>query len=315
MEKKQIKKIGIDIGYGHYKFMKDDELLKRPSAVSIVKTKLIDSMESINFEGKEYYVGEDALADAIKTRDYSFIYTYSPLIIYNIFKELNILDELNDYEIHTGLSLYDIEKSPEFKKEFKNRREEFINRISKFVINDVVYTPKIKLFAQGQGVWHDYCLTHGYIESGIEVVFDIGYRTNDIIIFKNGSPSKSESNADDKGVNVVINELKTYLNKEFDITFTEQEVMDIFYKKEILIYGKAKDLSFKIDEIVDNYFEIIYSSLKSDYGKILKSAVRVIFSGGGAYLLENYLHKLPGNVVFDPNRQYEFANVRGYYHG
>lgn len=310
-----MKKIGIDIGYGHTKGMHEDLLIKRSSAVTIVKTKLIDSMESINFEGKEYHVGEDALSDAIKTRDYSFIYTYSPLIIYNMFKELNILDKLNEYEIHTGLSLYDIEKAPEFKKEFKNRREEFLNRISKFVINNEVYTPKIKLFAQGQGVWHDFCLNHGYIEKGIEVVFDIGYRTNDIIIFKDGSPSKSESNADDKGVNIVINELKTYLNREFDITFTEQEVMDIFHKKEILIYGKPKDLSFKIDEMVENYFEIIYSSLKSDYGKILKSAVRVIFSGGGAYLLENFKHKLPGNVVFDTNRDFEFANVRGYYNG
>lgn len=310
-----MKKIGIDIGYGHTKGMHEDLLIKRSSAVTIVKTKLIDSMESINFEGKEYHVGEDALSDAIKTRDYSFIYTYSPLIIYNMFKELNILDKLNEYEIHTGLSLYDIEKAPEFKKEFKNRREEFLNRISKFVINNEVYTPKIKLFAQGQGVWHDFCLNNGYIEKGIEVVFDIGYRTNDIIIFKDGSPSKSESNADDKGVNIVINELKTYLNREFDITFTEQEVMDIFHKKEILIYGKPKDLSFKIDEMVENYFEIIYSSLKSDYGKILKSAVRVIFSGGGAYLLENFKHKLPGNVVFDTNRDFEFANVRGYYNG
>lgn len=311
----KMKKIGIDVGYGHTKFMDENAMLKIPSAVSIVRTKLIDSIESINFEGKEYHVGEDALSDAIKTRDYSFIYTYAPLIIYNVFKELNILDKLNEYEIHTGLSLYDIEKAPEFKKEFKNRREEFINRISKFVINDVVYTPKIKLFAQGQGVWHDYCSTYGYIEKGTEVVFDIGYRTNDIIIFKDGSPSKSESNADDKGVNIVINELKTYLNREFDITFSEQEVMDIFHKKEILIYGKPKDLSFKIDEIIDSYFDIVYSSLKSDYGKILKSSVRVIFSGGGAYLLENFKHKLPGNVVFDTNSGFEFANVRGYYNG
>ena len=70
------KKIGIDIGYGHTKVMFNNKVFKLPSAVSIVKTKLVDSNESINFEGKEYYVGSDALSDAIKTRDYSFIYTY-----------------------------------------------------------------------------------------------------------------------------------------------------------------------------------------------------------------------------------------------
>ena len=67
--------------------------------------------------------------------------------------------------------------------------------------------------------------------------------------------------------------------------------------------------------MVENYFEIIYSSLRSDYGKILKSAEWVIISGGGAYILENFKHKLPGNVVFDTNRDFEFANVRGYYFG
>ena len=33
------------------------------------------------------------------------------------------------------------------------------------------------------------------------------------------------------------------------------------------------------------------------------------------YILENFKHKLPGNVVFDTNRNFEFANVRGYYFG
>ena len=47
------KKIGIDIGYGHTKVMFNNKVFKLPSAVSIVKTKLVDSNESINFEGKE----------------------------------------------------------------------------------------------------------------------------------------------------------------------------------------------------------------------------------------------------------------------
>lgn len=38
-------------------------------------------------------------------------------------------------------------------------------------------------------------------------------------------------------------------------------------------------------------------------------------SGGGAYILEVYKDSFPPNVVFDENKDYEFANVRGYYYG
>ena len=312
---KEKKILALDIGYGFCKVMHGAELFKNPSAVAIAKSKLVNSIKPISFEGKEYIIGEDALSEAIKTRDYSFIYKYSPLFIYDAFTKLGIVDKINDYTIHTGLSLYDIDKSPEFKKEFKNRKEEFINRISKFTVNGNTYTPKINLYAQGQGSYFDYCATNGDLQKGIDVVVDIGYRTNDIIVFFDGSPLKSDSNADDKGVNLMINELKMYLNKEYDITFSEQEVIEIFFKRELSFYGQTKQLDIKIDEIIDGYFEILFSSLKADYGKVLKSATRVIISGGGAYLLEGYKDKFPPNIFFDTSRSYEFANVRGYYNG
>lgn len=308
-------KVAIDIGYGFTKYKFGDIEGKKPTAISIQKTRMINNIEPLIFEGKKYCVGDDALTDAIKTRDYTFILKYSPLIIYDVLKDLNLLDQINDLDIHTGLSLYDLEKAPEINQDFKNRKEEFIDRVSNFTINNILYTPNIKLYAQGTGAWFDYCNRNGFINEGVEVVVDIGYRTNDIIIFKDGSPSKSESNADDKGVNLIVNELRTQLNKKYDITLSEQEVVKILNKKEFEFYGQTKDLTVLIDEIIDGFFDTIFSSLKADYGNILKSSKRVIISGGGAYILKDYANSFPPNVTFDKEINFEYANVRGYYNG
>ena len=71
-------------------------------------------------------------------------------------------------------------------------------------------------------------------------------------------------------------------------------------------------MDIKIDEIIDGYFQVLFSSLKADYGKVLKSATRVIISGGGAYLLEGYKDKFPPNILSDTSWSYEFGNVGGY---
>ena len=72
------------------------------------------------------------------------------------------------------------------------------------------------------------------------------------------------------------------------------------------------------DEIEDaekDYAEFVIDELRSQRGDLLKVAKKVIFSGGGAYFLDDVeiLKKTP-NVTFS-SKPYEFANVRGYYNG
>ena len=110
-----------------------------------------------------------------------------------------------------------------------------IKNISKFYVNNQEYNLNIKLFAQGQGVWQDHCFENGIIENGYDVVIDIGYRTNDVIVFKDGKTNKSESSADDKGINQITTEIQTVLNKRFDVVLTEQEVALILKAKPLEI--------------------------------------------------------------------------------
>lgn len=310
-----MKKLAIDIGYGHTKVQYGEKIFKFPTAIAISKTQMTENESAIEFEGKKYLVGDDALRNAITTRDYAFIYRYSPLLIYKALLILGIQDE-KDISINTGLSLYDIEKDAEFDSKSPNRGVEFKKRISHFFVDQKEFTfSEVKLFAQGQGVWNDFCSENGYLENGYEVVVDIGYRTNDIIVFKDGKPEKSESAADDKGVNVVVGELRKIINKRYDITLTEQEVAQVLKDKSILIYGVEKDLSMTVDDIIENYIDSLFASLKSEFGTILKSSRRVIISGGGAHILLGNKDSFPSNVVFRKDGEFEFSNVRGYYNG
>lgn len=306
-------KISIDIGYGHTKVKTEEKEFKFPTAVALAKTQMIETSSTL-FEGKKYLVGEEALRSAIMTRDYAFLYKYSPLLIFEAIRLAGCLNQ-KELEIHTGLSLYDLEKKAEFNAECVNRKEEFKKRVGSFVVNDEQYKHKIVLFAQGQGSWSDFCSEHGYLDKGYEVLIDIGYRTNDILVFKDGSPNKAVSQADDKGINIIVAELRTILNKQYDITLTEQEVSEILKEKSISIYGAEKDLSNIISGVVDNYIDTIFSHLKAEFGSILKSSKRVIISGGGAYILKEYKDIFPSNIVFNHKGMYEFSNVRGYFNG
>jgi plasmid segregation protein ParM len=304
--------LAIDIGYGHTKVKTKEKEFKFPTAIELVKTQWIET-DNYTFEGKKFNVGEDATRNALPTRDYEFLYKYSPLLIVESLKKANIVYEDNMI-LKTGLSLYDISKSPIFNKDCKNRGEEFVKRISKFYINDKEYSFNIKLFAQGQGIWQDYCIENGIIDDGYDVVVDIGYRTNDIIVFKDGKTDKAVSSADNKGINQITIELQTFLNKSYDINFTEQEVGKILENKYIDISGARKDLTIVINDIVSAYIETLFDSLKANYGEILKIAKRVIISGGGAYIIKEYTDTLPANIVFSKNPM-EYSNARGYFNG
>lgn len=66
---------------------------------------------------------------------------------------------------------------------------------------------------------------------------------------------------------MIVNELKSFLNKKYDITLSEQEVNDILKIKEFSIYGQKKDLSVKINSIMKDFFIQLYHHLNQIMGK------------------------------------------------
>lgn len=297
-------KIAIDIGYGDTKvcFLGADGKLvtfKFPSAVAKVKESQSsfgdDAMtDSYLFNGKRYFVGEKAKDSAVSTRGYGFLSNFAPIIAYHaiIKAGFNISQPI---ELVTGLSIMNWKEVDQF--------EEIMSTIN---VNDVVIKPALTLMAQGQGVLRDYSGD----TSGKVCVVDIGYNTFDFLVFEDGEPRKDLSYADPIGANKIITDLQAILKRQFDTPFTEIEAKEIFVNGFAMNFGRKHDFSDTIKDLKEDYTAFIMDELSTKSKKILSESTSVIFSGGGAYFMQQ--DELPENAEFS-EVPFEFGNVRGYF--
>lgn len=297
-------RIAIDIGYGDTKVMIKNKIFKFASAIEKKKEAQANYQEIIDdvyeFGGKQYTVGDKALSNAISTRGFNFLVKYSPLIVYHAIK-LAGFDTTKPIQIITGLSIINWQE-----------KEQFTNAIKKINVNNEIIEPKIKLMAQGQGIYYDY---KEKLNIGDVCIVDIGYNTFDFLVFTDGNPRQDLSFATKKGSNEIITELQTKIKKRFQFDASEQIAKKIFINKSVEIYGELTDLTDEIDDAKKDYADFIIDELISQRGDLLKTAKKVIFSGGGAYFLDDIkILKNTPNVAFS-TKPYEFANVRGYYNG
>lgn len=300
-----MQKIAIDIGYGDTKvaYEKDGELItfKFPSAVARVKEAQASFgdgaiVDSYIFNGKRYFVGEKAKSDAMNTRGLQFLTSYGPLIAFHAMTKINI-DFNQPIELYLGLSIMNW-----------SQKDEFLTSMEKFTVDNTVVEPSISLMAQGEGVLNDYADT----KNGTICVVDIGYNTFDFLVFDDGTPRPDLSYADPIGANKMITDLQAIAKRRFNVHVTEQMAKEIFINKTVMVFGDEIDFSNEIEELKESYNEFILEELKHKNASTLMGARKVIFSGGGAYFLEDT--ELPKNVVFS-KKPYEFSNVRGYFNG
>lgn len=298
----KIQKIAIDIGYGDTKVMCGGKVFKFASAIEKKKEAQADYQDNrddvYEFGNKIYTVGDKALTNAVSTRGFNFLVKFSPLIIYHAIKKAG-LDTTKPIQVITGLSIVNWQE-----------REQFIEAIKTINVNNEIIEPTITLMAQGQGIYFDY---NDKKDEGDVCIVDIGYNTFDFLVFTDGKPRQDLSYATKKGANEIITELQTKIKKRFQFDASEQVAKKIFINKNIEIYGDVTDLTDEIEDAKRDYAEFVIDELRSQRGDLLKTAKKVIFSGGGAYFLDDVqVLKNTPNVTFS-NKEYEFANVRGYY--
>jgi len=300
-----MQKIAIDIGYGDTKVMTGDKIFKFASAIEKKKDSEADYFgadedDVYEFGGRKYTVGDKALTNAVSTRGFNFLVKYSPLIIFHAIKKAG-LDISKPIEISTGLSIINWQE-----------HKKFVDVIRQINVNNEILNPKIRIMAQGQGIFLNY---NDKKNEGNICVVDIGYNTFDFLVFTDGKPRQDMSYATKKGVNEIIVELQKKIKKRFQIDASEQIAKKVFTDKIIEIYGEKIDLSDEIEDAKVDYVDFLFDELKSKDGDLLKYAKKVIFSGGGAYFLDDIqiLRNTP-NFVFS-EKPYEYANVKGYYNG
>jgi len=296
--------IAIDLGYSHSKVSYKDKIAKFPTAISFA-TDIGSSYGEGNiyeFEGDKYHVGREASdGEAFTTSEYKFLYKFAPLLIFHILNKFEKADLTEPIIVKTGLAIVDWSK-----------KDEFIERISKFEINGKQVEIIPKLIPQGAGCaveWVNY-ENNGEYPDKLSVL-DLGYNTINLVHFEEGKPVRKDMKSyPGHGVSSIIKPFTSFMENKFAVTFSEQEVIQIFIKEKFKYNGENQDdVVDKIKELKNQFVKKMFQSVLVSDKKLLAMSDNVLIAGGGAYLLQNI--PFPPNVVFVAE-PYEFSNVRGY---
>jgi len=301
--------IAIDIGYSSTKlyYETDDgsgKVAKFATAVSFASDLGLNYGEEnvYEFEGERYYVGSEAVgSESFTTNDFKFLYKYAPLIIYHILNKFDLAQLSKPIKIKTGLAIVDWDK-----------KDEFMERISRIEVNGNVIETEPTLIPQGAGSiidWVHYNNDDEYPDSIVSI--DIGYNTINTVCFQDGKPiRKYMKSYPGHGVSSVIKPFTSYLENTYAMTFSEQEAIKIFIKGKFKYNGEDQEnVKEKIQEFKNQFIKKLFNSILVNDKKLLSTSDVVLIAGGGAYILQDVA--FPPNVEFVEN-PYEFSNVRGY---
>lgn len=303
-----MKCIGQDIGFGDVKTVIEDQMLKTPTAIAYEGFGArvdLDGPKSIEFEGQNYLVGEDAIESGqpvFETTSIDFLLRYAPLLAYHAIKAAGFdFDE----KIHLGVGLPVSYYTPENKEALTNRLNTAVVNNERLKLNTLVYP-------QGVGAFYDYRLTTNEKISSALIV-DIGYNTVDIVHISKGRPNKTGSGMFDRaGISVIIRELSRFISDRHQIQLSNQVIKEIFISKKLSLYGKEISLEEPIRQIVERYTTHLLHSLEDGYHQQLAQAQKIVITGGGAHYLKHYIPKKMQESIVIPESP-EFANARGFY--
>jgi plasmid segregation protein ParM len=300
-EMKSIPIAAADPGYGYFKYAyigTDGELRlgKFPTAVAEVNEKSpLDYEDGVEYQGKYYYVGEDAeicspesFVDSL-TRDFNIKYT--PLLLYYLFLKEKIHPAVISLSLAIG--------------EYKEKKERLAETCSNFLVNGKEFSQKVEVFPQGVGVWVDI----GQPQNAF--IIDIGEKTVDfLVIFGGKIRSRMSQCWLDKGVNLATSELVDELDVQ-GIKISPSEARESLKTGKVLTLDGEKDISELVNEIKNRYIDKILKEVfkNENYRNIARKTGKIYIAGGGGYLVteeakEKYKLIVPDNP--------EFSNVKGF---
>lgn len=306
-------KLCVDIGFGSVKVAFGDEvqvskLYKFTSAIAnVAVSEFVHDDRVIPFEGKNYYVGDDALAlqssSIIDVNKYELLEYYAPVFLFKIIRDLQMIPD----RIVLGLSIAQITNSAHFKK----RVEDFLKNHNINIPIDLLPQGMIsKLVIEKHGISFpdkegDFPRYNNYVGC------DIGFNTLDIFQVINGKTSSNLARGiPERGLQVIVSRLIAQINQDHSTKLTLNE------GKEVLatgIYRKRNnrfDYSEFIRELKKDYVKELMVIIENEFGAILDKMEALIIFGGGAYSLQD----VSDEFVLVPKSHAEYYNVVSYYY-
>ena len=298
--------IAIDTGFSSVKVKTEDKEFKFPSAIAVYKPsaiKLGENTQKLEYQGKQYVVGEEALEydDKKYARSVEFLFEYAPLFVIEAIKRAG--GEFETLSVGLPLGFY------------MDYKEEFKKKLSKFMINDTVYEFNVEVHPQAVGILADYIYKKSPEQDETGYILDIGFNTFIALRYKD-LKAKAEGSKQFElfGISKAIEDLQEYIKAEYDLNLNSIEANDVFLKGYLKAgYGKKYDLTNIINKIVENYIDTLLKTVENEFDKYLKTADRLIIAGGGAYHIQKYLPEKYKDFVYIPEKP-EYSNVRGFYY-
>ncbi len=297
-----MKKLAIDLGYGHVKIKYENKFYKFPTSVAYaVDTGIAyGDGDTVSYKGEHYYVGDSAIVmETFNTTDLNFKMQFDPLIIYHVLKKLDLIEDAQNGNIDLFLTL----SLTDWK-----HKDEYLEAVSNFEVDDLKFQFKdIVLIPQGAGAYMTF-MSDKSEHPGSVIVIDVGYNTINYMLYENGNPQKAHSKGfAGHGVSSIIKAFSTYLESQFSMPFSDSESQKIFLNGKFIFSGVDRpDVAQKITELKSQFVKRLFNSILTSEKKLLATSEKVILAGGGCYLLEGI--SFPPNVQFTA-KPYEFANV------
>lgn len=295
--------LSIDTGYSFIKYAyKNDGDIKYNKFITAIAPSESDDLgigekSSVNFNNKEYLVGEKALykGNVLPTRADDFLTTYSPLFLHKIVKDNNLLPNL----VTLSLSI----------SEFKAKSKVLRSACENFVVDNTVFSFDVKVFPQGLGIWK-------YVGSPENaVILDIGFNTIDVLSVIDGIPVPEFSTGyTDIGVCEIASTVSEYISSNIVKSYVpEMSVVQVLASGngKFQYQRKEYDVSELIESKKEAYTKRIFETISksSKLKTVLDRIDTFIVAGGGAYFIHDELKESYGFVIPDKP---EYANVLGF---
>ncbi|MCF2900975.1 ParM/StbA family protein [Pseudoalteromonas sp. OFAV1] len=316
--------IGVDDGYDEVKVvLPDGECLRIPShAKSGIDSSISFGNEektifSYKVEGKDYVAGKILEHDNTASDDYP-ISNLNKVVVMHALRKAS-LSEKHKLHICTGLPLKKFYKRGKPNADLIKRKME--NLKSKNITSQDDYSlPEIvnhQVLAEGLAAWFDY-ITYFNSDGRIErhndkyqqriAVIDIGGRTTDIVVIKNGAIDYERSSTIDAGMLNIKEEVRELIRDELEVEINNEQMHTAINEGKVKLWGEWED----VQDIVARAESIITTRIESEAKHKLKNASDidvVLFVGGTVNKIKGKIYNwFRTQVIVE---QPGFANARG----
>jgi hypothetical protein len=257
-----------------------------------------DEMDNIvEFEGKEYCIGEEALLlNPYATRSNDYWKKFYPIIIKYILQKHGFTDfKKIRVNLSIGLNL----------AEYEEKCDLILERINLLSPPNMDIFEMVIVSVQGQGIQYDM-----NVSGSLVVIIDVGYYNTTKLVFADGKLIKGKTEFNNEGTHILVGYIRKYIQHLYKIAVRDITINKILQTKKFFFKGDEIDLSDVINGYVEEYVAYSRSTFESFGIEDLKTADKIVLAGGGAYYLKDtFTEQFPQTV--SPKNP-EFSNLRGY---